>query len=592
MKSDCKFVQPEPLWVINPMVLKYSKRYILGLDHAAIRLFFRLCSMRIYVDGFIDDSVEGMTIYNKRIYKITDVSERDSVLLVSTITTEHQLTIAVCDNPVIINPAIINSDVYVYGAGYIGRKVLECLGEIGVDVKGFIDSDNTKINSTILDKVVYKRDILESMNEGVSIIEAGKYYREIDSIVYELNKTVHRFFCSSKYEWFDNAIWVDGDVLFEGVKFFDGEFCKKKIYLCGEDYDLVHKYREIFKILDFKDVQIAKWANEVSDQNVCCIEDVLLENNCIVVFCEPVSNENLERLYDLGLQRGKDFCDIRCNIWEKYQGIQMLDVNLAYTREMSGSCYPGIAVFGNNREEDYKIAILGGSTSTSGYFWFRSWPEILYEKYCGNSVTVINGAVEGYTSAQELMKLMRDIVCFKPDLVIVYDGNNDVVRNEKLNIFEIPYMKTIVEHASEKMDIQEKKQDIFCGIPPKEDVVDVWLKNIEYMSAVCKLNNIDFVSFMQPMLLTKTTMCSKGEEVVKRKWDFILSLYGGKSTSQTREFRKRATDICSRHDYIYDLSHIFDDKDVYMDHCHVFENGNEIIADEIYKVIRNYVKKW
>lgn len=590
MESDCKYVQPEPIWVINPMVLKYSKRYILGLDHAAIRLFFRLCSMRIYVDGFIDDSLEGMTIYNKKIYKMEDISDCDSVLLVSAITEEHQLTIAVCDKPVIINPKIINSEVYIYGAGYIGRNVLECLCEIGVNVKGFIDSDNTKMNSTILDKVVYKRDIIESMNKGVSIIEAGKYYREIDSIVYELNKTVHRFFCSSKYEGFENAIWVDSNVLFEGVIFFDEEFCKKKIYLCGEDYDLVYKYWEIFKILDFKDVQIAKWAYEVSDQNVCCIEDTLLENNCIVVFCEPISNENLERLYDLGLQRGKDFCDIRCNIWEKYQGIQMLDTNLAYTREMSGS-YPGVAVFGNNRKEDYKIAILGGSTSTSGYYWFKSWPEILYEKYCGNNVTVINGAVEGYTSAQELMKLMRDIVGLKPDLVIVYDGNNDVTREETLNIFEIAYMKTIMEHASNKLDMQERKHNLFCGIPPREDVVDIWLKNIEYMSAVCKLNNINFIAFMQPMLFTKTEMCSKREEIVKRKWDFSLSIYGEKTTSQMREFRKRAPVICRMHDYIYDLSNIFDDKDVYMDHCHVFENGNEIIADEIYKVIRNYVKK-
>lgn len=55
---------------------------------------------------------------------------------------------------------------------------------------------------------------------------------------------------------------------------------------------------------------------------------------------------------------------------------------------------------------------------------------------------------------------------------------------------------------------------------------------------------------------------------------------------QTRVFREKASEICRTHDYIYDLSHIFDGEDVYIDHCHVFEHGNEIIAREIYNIIK------
>ena len=38
--------------------------------------------------------------------------------------------------------------------------------------------------------------------------------------------------------------------------------------------------------------------------------------------------------------------------------------------------------------------------------------------------------------------------------------------------------------------------------------------------------------------------------------------------------------------YMHDLSYIFDnEKDIYMDHCHVLEKGNQIIAREIIKII-------
>lgn len=52
------------------------------------------------------------------------------------------------------------------------------------------------------------------------------------------------------------------------------------------------------------------------------------------------------------------------------------------------------------------------------------------------------------------------------------------------------------------------------------------------------------------------------------------------------EFRKRIEEMPDLPDYIYDLSHIFDNEtDIYMDSCHVWEKGNRIIAEEIAKVI-------
>ncbi len=591
--------QPEPAWITNPIISEYSKRYIWGTSQDSLRLFFRLCNMRIYVDGFIDDNLKDMTIYHKKIYSIEDISICDSLLFISDLEKVYPVGITICNNPLIINPQIQCSNIYIYGAGYAGRKLESLLDENNIQIKGFIDSDPKKEAVSVSGKKVFGKDIVKLLGEETSIIEAGKYYQEIDAIIDELNRSVNRYYYMDTIMERDDKVWVVPGKSFDGIKFFDESFPDRSIYLCGEDDQLVQNYFILFKIFDYKDICIAKWAEECQDikNGVCCIEDALLEKS-FLVFCDAITARDSEKLYELGMERGRDFCDVRCNTWEKYNGIQMLDVNLGYTRRMqSHLCvgnyaeygnFPGIAVFGNTINDSYKIAVLGGSTSTSGYYWFHSWPEILYETYCGNGVTIFNGAVEGYTSSQELIKLIRDVISLEPDLVVVYDGNNDIARDEAHSIFEIPYMKTVMKYASGQINsmVKGKKQEIFCGVSSSENVIDAWLKNIEYMHAVCEINNIRFKSFMQPMLFSKPKETSSQERIVRKKWELCLSAYGGKVERQMKEFRDRASEICKTHEYIHDLSHIFDEADVYMDHCHVFEDGNKIIAEEIYKVIK------
>lgn len=106
----------------------------------------------------------------------------------------------------------------------------------------------------------------------------------------------------------------------------------------------------------------------------------------------------------------------------------ILDTNLGHNF-LADSKYPGIMVYGDDTAEDFKIAVLGGSTTDGKFTFFKSWPELMYEEL-GNqnfkNVTVYNGGVSGYASGQELLKLIRDMIPLKPDMVIVYDGFNDL----------------------------------------------------------------------------------------------------------------------------------------------------------------------
>ena len=58
-----------------------------------------------------------------------------------------------------------------------------------------------------------------------------------------------------------------------------------------------------------------------------------------------------------------------------------------------------------------------------------------------------------------------------------------------------------------------------------------------------------------------------------------------------RKYRKlmKERNIIDTHSYIFDLSDIFDEHDVYLDVCHVNEEGNKIIADKVWEKVNDYI---
>ncbi len=74
----------------------------------------------------------------------------------------------------------------------------------------------------------------------------------------------------------------------------------------------------------------------------------------------------------------------------------------------------------------YRILTLGGSTADTRYD-ANNWPGQLYDRLraSGQPVVLFNGGIVGYTTSQELFKLLRDGLLLQPDLVISVNGIND-----------------------------------------------------------------------------------------------------------------------------------------------------------------------
>ena len=207
----------------------------------------------------------------------------------------------------------------------------------------------------------------------------------------------------------------------------------------------------------------------------------------------------------------------------------------------------------------YRIFMLGGSpmfgygassdeTTIPGYM-----QEFLNKTDFGFDIEVINSGIQAADSSKELKLLKQKLVAFSPDLVIMYDGWNDLRSN----------------------------------ISPNE------LK--ENWKQVCEIgneNNFDTVISLQPIAgfgskkLTQqeSEYAKMGESFSKKPLIESLSVY--------QKYAKNLSEIniCTK---TIDLRDVFDNEaeTIYSDQGHVSDQGNAIVAKSLYNAILPIILK-
>lgn len=232
------------------------------------------------------------------------------------------------------------------------------------------------------------------------------------------------------------------------------------------------------------------------------------------------------------------------------------------TEQLAESQYPGYCVLGDDMADDYKIMVLGGSTSDATLYNCKSWPEILQQlcKSNGKKVTIYDGAAAGYWSMQELAKTIRDAGILKPDMIISFSGTNDTGE-----IFEgcwVGYVNGVVGDNN-------------------ENNFERWLENEKMMNEFAARIGAKFYCFAQP----------------QQDQNEKLGKYGKLFTREMRRYCnfnqewKKCVKTVTGHPWMIDLTDILDEfPDVYFDTCHVKTEGNTIIAEHIYEHIEKEIK--
>ena len=210
-------------------------------------------------------------------------------------------------------------------------------------------------------------------------------------------------------------------------------------------------------------------------------------------------------------------------------------------------------------DKTYRIFMLGGSPmfgygATSDEATIPGFTQKkIDEKDFGFDIEVINSGIQAADSNKELKLVEKRLVTFSPDLIIIYDGWNDLRSN----------------------------------VSPTE------LK--ENWKAICEIgkkNNFDVIISLQPIAgfgdktLTKQELeyVKAGKSYSKKPLIESLSVY--------QHYAKNLSEIktCAK---TIDLSNVFDNETgtIYSDQGHVYDQGNAIVAKALYDAILPIILK-
>jgi lysophospholipase L1-like esterase len=256
------------------------------------------------------------------------------------------------------------------------------------------------------------------------------------------------------------------------------------------------------------------------------------------------------------------------------------------------------------------IVTLGGSTTDAFILPDSgSWPEELARlmvKQCVNG-TIINGGMGGFSTAQEMLKLLRDVLEIKPDIVISYSGVNEcfwpmeehpihhIFQQKTFDYFTVqgkPYANAIFPNLTyylrQQFQIPKQTMEINYGIKVNKCYRVRMLQNITLMKTICEHNNIEYHSILQPFVgsseMTKSTenlayYCNT-DKMSQKRYANQINLYKDLFEHQTEWS-----------DFMEDFTEIFDSfeiHDIYpwrYDAVHVSRYGNSIIAKNVFERI-------
>ncbi|KAI4450899.1 hypothetical protein C823_005436 [Eubacterium plexicaudatum ASF492] len=484
-----------------------------------------------------------------------------------------------------------------WGAGQNGVQILLAFAAMGIPVEMFCDSDRTKQRIRILNKrVIMPEKVLENPSEYNFIVTLmnKECSKEITDKLEE--QRVKNFIVWNDIKSIVTLNTLGIKVQFRGLYRIIQDSYIRKIVIYGTGKEAA----VLKRLLEMLDVKIAYFVDDIESEcnqwesQVKPIYDLLYEKEgAIKVIVMSEKKENMKVLDRMGLAMGRDYSgyDIYTTaVARKY----ILDPNLGYSFQpkKNGDTMPGIVQIGDGK---IVIALLGGSTTEGEGYSYKSWAELLFDKLTkkGYSVKVLNAGCGGYSTPQELGKLIRDIIPLKPDIIIHYTGVNDSTLANDYPFVHV-YQKRFIAYLAEEVEYQDDwrgtDNKYTLGVKHNRSNDQMFIDNIKMMNIICKGYGIPYLAFLQPCLPAKK------EKLSDYGYEVLLHLsYDQKSWKpfeNTRHFYEKVCEQISA--YGTDITSLFDGADdVYLDWCHVNEHGNEMIAQYMceYLIRKGIVEK-
>ncbi len=223
------------------------------------------------------------------------------------------------------------------------------------------------------------------------------------------------------------------------------------------------------------------------------------------------------------------------------------------------------------------------------------------------AMRIVNMGESGYVNTQSLLALELELRRGNvPDLVIFYDGINDVFSAYQNNEAGLPQneynratefnllqdggrMRELGVHDFWKRTVTAgavaSLRNLITATPPPlirrdnvaEDVIRIYRGNLEILDALSRHFGFHYGVYLQPVVFTKRDP-SPYEQAQIAKMEYVRPFF-------LEVYRRAAADSSLQaNPHFHNLSSILDGVGpVYLDFCHITERGNQIVAQRLYE---------
>ena len=207
----------------------------------------------------------------------------------------------------------------------------------------------------------------------------------------------------------------------------------------------------------------------------------------------------------------------------------------------------------------YRIFMLGGSTmfghgATSDETTIPGYLQDFFQNYDDKfKIEIINGGIQGADSSTEIKIIENKLINFSPDMVIVYDGWNDLR----------------AEHTAESL-----------------------YNNWNMMCELGQQNNFDVIIALQPIAGFGNKILTKQETEYSTLGTNYNNIPLIDSLSQYEKYTSNLNGLDNCTSSI-NLRSVFDNETspIYWDQGHVSDKGNNIVANALYDEISEFIPK-
>ncbi|WP_299136651.1 SGNH/GDSL hydrolase family protein [uncultured Tenacibaculum sp.] len=293
----------------------------------------------------------------------------------------------------------------------------------------------------------------------------------------------------------------------------------------------------------------------------------------------------------------------------KYNNIDSLGhrKTLSFYKDSSSSikifCFGGSTMYGIGTKDENTIP--------------STLAKVLKNKIPSKKFTITNFGLPGYTNDLEILQLRKELIKGNiPDIVIFYDGVNEVISAYQNNKIGVPFncFNRKIEYNTHKEYLKKirlflKTSNIYnfikylkkkTGVNPNnvKDLIDNDLLsrqivhnykfNLTTSDSYAKSYNFKVFNFLQPIIFTNKKL-SKYESFMAKNEKYYKKLF-----IKSYDLFKLDTTL-NKNITFNNLSNIFNkintEKTVYADFCHLVKEGNEIIAKNMANHIINHLNK-